>query len=299
MILDVQRSAMYDGPGIRTVIFLKGCPLSCKWCHNPEAQSSETEIAFFAEKCLNCGKCTVICPEHAHRMNGRTHIFDPIRCSVCGACEKACPAAAMKSYGYMAEVDELMHQVRKDRLYYASSGGGLTVSGGEPFYQYAFTKAIMEMAKEEGIHTCLETSGYTTRSKILESLSFTDFYLFDYKLTDEQQHRIYTGVSNRVILQNLDLLYQNGAQITLRCPVIPGINDNAAHFLAIRELERRYPKLVSIEILPYHDYGKTKERALGRTPAISCPTTARQLMQKWKEEMFALGLSEQIINSFG
>ncbi len=297
-LLDIQRSSMHDGPGIRTTVFLKGCPLSCKWCHNPESQKFSPQLAYFTEKCTLCRRCESVCSTGAHTFSSQKHSFDRNACIQCGKCAKACPSGALKLFGYQATVEEVMAVVRKDKKYYDASSGGLTVSGGEPFAQFSFTLALLKAAREEGIHTCVETCGYASTEQILAFLPYVDYYLFDYKLTNDELHQAYTGVSNQKILYHLDLLYTHHAKIRLRCPIIPGVNDTPEHFAGIHALEVRYPDLCGIEIMPYHDMGKPKATALCRANEIEAATASQAQKDAWRREMARCGCSESILNSF-
>ena len=206
MVFDIHRAAMHDGPGIRTTVFLKGCPLRCLWCHNPEAWSMEPQLAD--------APCTEDAP--------------------------------------------VMQIVRQDRPYYQGSGGGLTISGGEPTVQWAFCKELLQAARGEGISTCLDTCGFNKSEVFLDLLPLVDLFLWDYKATGEPLHSKLTGVPSGPILKNFELLYQNGASLFIRAPMIPGVNDSDEHLLALAALAQDYPKLVGIEVLPYHKIGLTK-----------------------------------------
>lgn len=263
-IFDIQRFALHDGPGIRTTVFLKGCPLHCSWCHNPESWSRKPQLMYQGEKCRNCLKCVELCPDSAHRQSGGRHILDLSKCSGCGICVENCIYGALKLSGYEADADTVMKEVAADISYYESSGGGLTVSGGEPMLQPAFLKELLQKAKSMGIHTCLETSGYARWEVFEQILGDVDLFLFDIKHLNDELHKKYTGVSNRLILENLDRLYRKGTEIRLRCPMIPGVNDTGEHIRGIAGLKRKYPNLSGVEILPYHDMGKGKWEQVGK-----------------------------------
>ena len=270
MIFDIERNSYVDGPGIRTTVFLKGCPLSCVWCHNPESQSFEKQMMFYKNKCIGCGKCREVCPKHLKS------------CDFCGKCELYCPADARKICGKEYTIDEVLKEIVKDKPFYENSGGGVTLSGGEPLAQYDFSLELLKKAKENGIHTAVETCGYAEKSKILEIAKYIDLFLFDYKETDPELHKEYTGFDNKVILKNLKALSDAGNKIILRCPIIPGFNDRAEHFKGISELADKFSGIEHIEIEPFHPLGESKYSALGRKYAnIKTPDT--ETVRRWKE----------------
>lgn len=297
IVFDIERCSMYDGPGIRTTVFLKGCPLSCKWCHNPESQKCLPELAFYSNLCTHCGKCAQICPS-VHKVSRQTHKVNYKNCKVCGKCAAACPADALKIIGRQVQIREIMEILRKDMPYFETTSGGLTVSGGEPFGQYIFLQELLQSAKSENIHTCIETCGFTSREKLDGVLPFTDLFLFDYKVTSPELHKKFTGVDNHLILENFRYLYNKGKQIILRCPVIPGYNDTPEHFQAICSMEKQYPDLRGIEIMPYHSLGREKAAAVNKTYEVTAPTVDEDTKQNWREQLKSFGASDSILNSF-
>jgi len=286
-IFDVQRFSTHDGPGIRTTVFLKGCPLGCLWCHNPEGLSPDRHLSFSPEKCIGCGDCVGVCPSHVHRLEPSgdrlVHVLDRGPCRLCGACAAACVAGALEMVGRDISVAEALGEVLEDRAFYGPSGGGLTLSGGEPLVQFDFTAALLEAAKQEGIHCCLETSGLAPWHQFETLLGLVDLFFYDYKETDPERHAQYTGVSNAVILDNLRALYSRGARIALRCPIIPGSNDREDHFAGIAALAREMPKLEQIELLPYHPLGRGKVERLGMaaSPSPAMPAPDRAAIEQW------------------
>lgn len=263
LVFDIQRFSLNDGPGIRTTVFLKGCLLHCDWCHNPESQSFRPQLMFNSDKCMDCFECVKACPNGVHQSVHGKHVIQFEQCNLTGECVEACPQQALKISGEQKNVEEIMRIVLKDKEYYLNTGGGLTISGGEPMAQFEFTKALLTAAKREGLHTSLDTCGIASTEKFKELIPLTDLFLYDYKLTDDSEHKRFTGAGNRQVLENLDFLMKSGAGVILRCPIIPGINDNEEHLEGIAELVRKYPGLKSVEILPYHTMGRSKFNAAG------------------------------------
>ena len=263
-IFNIQRFSTQDGPGIRTVVFLKGCPLRCAWCHNPESQRSGTDVFFRPAKCVGCGKCVEACPRGCHVFTNGLHLLDRSGCIYCAECAGVCLADALEACGGEKTAEEVLDTLVRDRLFYEESGGGITLSGGEPLLQYDFSAELLRLAKENGLHTAVETSGYTERD-LTEISRYTDLWLYDVKLLDEEAHRRYTGVSCGRILENLFFLDRTGANIILRCPVIPGVNLNAKHFDAVAELAGELKNVRQIHLEPYHPLGLSKSEQLSRT----------------------------------
>ena len=254
---------MNDGPGIRTTVFLKGCPLSCVWCHNPESQRFEPEILFYKDKCTGCGRCRGITA--ADR-------------------DFVCFNGAKEICGKTVSANEVTAEVLKDKPFYENSGGGVTLSGGEPLAQYDFSLELLKKAKENGIHTAIETCGYAEKSKILEIAKYVDLFLFDCKETDPELHKEYTGFDNKIILENLKALSDAGSKIILRCPIIPGFNDRAEHFKGISETAEKFIGIEHIEIEPFHPLGESKYSALGREVA-DIPVPSGKTVDKWIKQI--------------
>lgn len=268
-IFDLQRYALHDGPGIRTTVFVKGCPLDCLWCHNPESKSPEPQLGCLFQSCVGCGACAGVCPSHVHSIRDGVHQVDFDRCVRCGACLAVCPAGALRLYGQERDCASLMEVIRRDRAYYARSGGGLTISGGEPMMQFEGTLELLKAAKAEGLHTCLDTCGFAPAARYEEIAPWVDLFLFDYKLTDSKAHQKYTGVPNELILDNLDRLCALGSRLYLRCPIIPGINDSEDHFQAIAALSRKYPEqILQVNVMAYHNMAAGKTAQIGRSYAL-------------------------------
>lgn len=266
-IFNIQRFCINDGPGIRTTVFFKGCPLNCAWCHNPESKRAQKELSYHEDKCRHCGRCAALCPNGCHRLTEDGHVLQRAACTACGSCvQPGCPA--LERIGWDATVDEVLDEVRRDRPFYENSGGGMTLSGGEPLAQFPFALALLKAAKAEGIATAIETCGYAPAGHIRDIVPLTDLFLYDYKLTSPQAHTRYTGVDNARTLDNLRLVDQLGGEIILRCPLIPGINDTPEHFDGIARTASSLSHLREVQLEPYHPLGESKARALGVPYAV-------------------------------
>ncbi len=262
LIFNIQKFCINDGPGIRTTVFFKGCPLRCKWCHNPESNRISHDLLFSVDKCILCRKCEAVCEQGVHIFE-KKHILDRTVCVACKRCESFCPVNALEIAGKGMSIQEILKTVLSDKEFFEDSGGGLTLSGGEPFLQYEFMLELLKKAKENSLHTCVETCGFTDREKLLEASQYVDIFLFDYKHSDSVLHKQYTGAENEKILNNLKLLNEKGCKIILRCPIIPDVNDTQEHFRAIGELADSLKNIIGIEIAPYHELGISKGERLG------------------------------------
>ena len=263
-IFNIQKFCVNDGPGIRTTVFLKGCPLKCIWCHNPESQSEKTEIMFYKDKCVNCGRCAAVCKNNCHSFDDGVHKFERKNCIKCFECTKI-GCEALEKVGREISADEVIDEVLKDKIFYDNSGGGITLSGGEPLCQFDFSLEILKLAKENELHTAMETCGFTSTDRIEEISKYVDLFLFDYKETNSELHKKYIGIGNEVILENLSLLNSMGKSIILRCPIIPGCNDRKEHFEGICNVANKFENVLHIEIEPYHSLGESKYESLGLT----------------------------------
>ena len=263
-VFNIEGYAVHDGPGIRTLVFLKGCPLSCLWCCNPESQKITTELLMFRECCIGCGACITSCPQHAITMDaGAGIITDKDKCNLCLACVDACYSNARRVYGTDKTVDEVVNRVEKDAAFYQTSGGGITVSGGEPFKQTEFCKAILKECKERCIHTAVETSGSVSEEKFLSVLPFVDVFLFDLKHMDSEVHQKLTGMSNELIHRNFDSVLKNGKEVIARMPLIPGLNDSTENIIATCNFLKSRG-IYSINVLPYNQLGVNKYDRIGK-----------------------------------
>lgn len=269
VIFNIQRFSVNDGPGIRTTVFMKGCMLNCLWCHNPESKSGKPQISLMPQKCIGCGECLKACPRHLHSLSETgAHLIDRKACEQCGQCVEAC-AGALEMMGKEMTVEEILKVVLRDQPFYERSGGGMTVSGGDPMYHPAFTLALLKAAKEKGLHTCIETSGFAKWQDLEALLPYVDLFLWDVKETDSALHQQFTGVPNERILENLRKLNAAGAQIVLRCPLIPGYNVREAHLKNIAALSEELEHVIRVDVEPYHPLGKSKSEAIGESYALS------------------------------
>lgn len=292
-IFDVQRCSLHDGPGIRTTVFLKGCPLRCRWCHNPESQAPGPELSFDAERCVGCAACVGVCAPGNHRVDAGGHAIDRDGCTACGACTRACAQGALRLIGRDATADELVAVAERDRAYVQRSGGGLTISGGEPLAQPEFSQALGALARDRGIHVAVETSGYAAPSAVERLLPVVDLWLVDWKCSDPDRHRALTGVGNAPIRATLGQLSRAGAAIVLRCPLIPGLNDDDGHLDGIAGLARTLPGLRRVELLGYHDLGAAKAGRLGRSAGCPQPSTTPETLRAWTERLAQRGCLAQ------
>jgi pyruvate formate lyase activating enzyme len=292
MITNIQRFSIHDGPGIRTTVFLKGCNLHCFWCHNPETLSPKAELQLFLDRCIACGECFRRCAQGAHVMlDGQRH-FDRAKCIGCGACADTCYAQALVLAGEIKSVDEVVEVVLRDRPFYETSGGGVTLSGGEPLLQLEFSAAILQRCRDEGLHTAIETAANFSWARVASLLPVTDLVMVDVKLIDADRHKKHTGVSNRRILENVRRLGQAARSLIVRTPIVPGVNDNPQDIVAIASFVASLPNLQYYELLPFHPLARGKYDSLQRAyEAQSLAIPPREHMDRLVEAAQESGIS--------
>ena len=267
-IFDIQRFSLHDGPGIRTTVFLKGCPLRCLWCHNPESQQRQREISFIAGNCIGCGWCFENCPNQAHDLQNGQHLLLRDRCECCGRCAEKCCTGAIEVIGREVTVEEVLAEVLRDKPFYGDDGG-MTLSGGEPMMQFGFSAALLRAARKADLHTCLDTCGFAPAGDFLELLESVDIFLYDLKDTDPQRHRQMTGVPLEPILANLKALDVAGGKTILRCPLVPGINADDLHLRGIANVANSLKNVMEINLHPYHPLGRSKTGRLGARDVLA------------------------------
>jgi len=266
MLFDIQRNSFVDGPGIRTTVFFKGCNLRCQWCHNPESQSRRPQMLLYKDSCTGCGACARVCP-------------NPKACTLCGKCTLYCPSGARMLSGKEWTVEEVMAEILKDQPYFTNSGGGVTFSGGECMLQIDFLTELLKRCKEAGIHTTVDTAGHVPFSSFQRVLPHTDLFLYDIKLLDAAAHKIHTGVDNAQILENYQKLLAAKANVWVRIPVIPGVNDSEGEMERIKAFLGRCGRPQRVELLPYHAMGEHKHCAIGQTPQRFPAPTEEKMAQ--------------------
>jgi len=287
LVTNIQKFSVQDGPGIRTTVFVKGCPLRCLWCHNPETQNLQQELAYRPNLCIGCGQCTTVCDHGGHTITPEGHIFDRSGCIACGKCQEVC-GGALEIIGEDKTVEEVLRVVMQDKAFYDHSGGGMTISGGEPMSNFPFTGALLREAKKLGLHTAMETCGMGSREHFMEILPVTDLFLFDYKETNPENHLKFTGVKQDVILENLALLNEHHADVILRCPIIPGYNDHDEHFRGIARTADSYACIREVQIEPYHPLGESKAESVGHEYALQgLGFPEKETVQLWLDTISA------------
>lgn len=264
-ITNISRCSLHDGPGIRTVVYFKGCPLRCRWCHNPETLSPRPQLLYLPTKCICCGECIKVCPEHHTVSDGKMKLLRD-GCSACGRCAEVCPTGALTLAGEQKSVSEIMDEIKKDAHYYKSSGGGVTFSGGECLLHPEFVFELAKTCREEGIHTAVETALFVPWENVERVLPYVDLFFADLKIADSEKHKKFTGQPNELIIENLKKLSQSAKELIVRIPVIPSVNDSdgdIAEFAGI--LKTLGSSLKYVELLKYNNLAKSKYDIAGMT----------------------------------
>ncbi len=258
---DIKRFAGHDGSGIRTTVFLKGCPLKCVWCHNPESIGFKPQLAYYQNKCINCGECVSICPSNAHKISDLGRSYDRELCVACGKCAEKCLGSALTFYGREVTVEELLPRLLEDKDFYEASGGGVTLSGGECLCQADFCAALLAALKKEGINTAVDNCGFISKESLNKVISYTDTFLYDIKAIDEDVHIRCTGQSNKPILENIRYIDSLGKAIEVRIPYVPEFNSDQVRRIA--EFLAPLQNVKAVKVLPYHNFAASKYDALG------------------------------------
>ncbi|MDH3545313.1 MAG: glycyl-radical enzyme activating protein [Desulfuromonadales bacterium] len=265
LVFDIKRYSINDGPGIRATIFFKGCPLNCQWCHNPESISPKVQKLFTAAKCIGCGECCRACPVDACRLVPDGVVTDGDLCTLCGQCAEVCPTLATQMSGRYYSVAELLDIVVKERPFFDQSGGGVTFSGGEPLLYPEFLIEILEACGRQGVHRAVDTSGFVKKEVLLKVAQQTDLFLYDLKMVDAEKHKRYTGVDNRLILNNLVALAECGSEVQIRIPLVGGVNDDDDSVAAMAAYVAALPgEKRAVSLLPFHDIARGKDEKLGQ-----------------------------------
>jgi pyruvate formate lyase activating enzyme len=294
-VFNVEKYAIQDGPGIRTTVFFKGCPLRCWWCHNPEGQRRSLELVFRPSRCIECGECIKSCTRQALAYVSKQIVIDRKRCTVCGACVSKCPSEALSIAGKRTSVEELMKIIEKDMPFYDESKGGVTFSGGEPLMQPDFLEALLEECVKRGINTVLDTSGYASSRIVNRFCRKVDLFLYDVKIMDDLKHKKYTGVSNRTILGNLQRIVKNGGRVEVSLPIIPSINDDQENIEKTGKFLASLRKIESLSLLPYHRMGVDKYNSLGKPyKLVETQIPSAEKMKMIKEELEAFGFKVRV-----
>jgi pyruvate formate lyase activating enzyme len=296
VVLSIARMTLHNGPGIRTLILFKGCPLWCLWCSTPEGQKEEPEIAIYPDKCIHCSRCVPVCPLHAIHLTNETISINRSECDSCGRCADVCHAEAIRLLGQRMTVEELVKEAKKDMVFYKHSGGGVTLSGGEPLLNPDFVLQLLQALKEEGIGVGVDACGHVPWAGIEPMLPYIDFFLWDMKHMDSQKHREFTGVSNELILKNAHSVSDRNIPLYIRIPVIPGYNDSEENIKATCEFARGLSSLVEVDLLPLHHLGKARYDSLNRDyPIADIPLVTDGVLQHIKRLVESYGLKSNIV----
>ena len=288
IVFDIQRFSIHDGPGIRTIIFLKGCPLRCRWCSNPESQKMKPELMYRSDQCIRCGSCFKVCKVGAINLD-KEYIVDREKCTSCGECVLVCPSSALLMKGKTMTVEEVIKEARKDSIQYYRSDGGITLSGGEALVQGEFAKELFKVCKAQGWHTAIETEGYANEEVIRDVMPYVDLVMLDIKSVDHKKHMEFTGVDNETILKNARII-QEITNTVIRIPVIPEFNSSREEITDIIKFVKTLPNIKKVHLLPYHRYGENKYKLLNREYEMK---DTKELSDDYKNEL------KQIVESYG
>jgi pyruvate formate lyase activating enzyme len=288
LIFDIKKFAVHDGPGIRTTVFFKGCPLRCLWCHNPEGISAARQVMVFSSRCLKgCRDCIAACPRHALDKGRRGIVLDRDLCDGCGACAEKCPADALQMAGRSVSSDEVMAELAKDKPFYRDSRGGVTFSGGEPLQQPVFLRKLLEQCRRRKFHAAVDTSGHAPFAAFEQILPLTDLFLFDLKIVDEKKHKQLTGVSNRLLLDNLKKLSRSGRALAIRVPLVPGCNDALPDLEQMADFCAALPHRHPVHLLPFHHGYSGKIKRLGLVDPLAATAPAAPETLRRAEAVFS------------
>jgi pyruvate formate lyase activating enzyme len=286
LVFDLKKYSINDGPGIRTTVFFKGCPLRCRWCHNPEGQSFAPEVMIRASRCLaDCSECVAACPEDAVIKTAGAPVLDRQKCNTCGQCTDVCPAEAIEMVGRRLSSAQLLREIEKDRIFQEQSGGGVTFSGGEPLSQPDFLSEILEHCRKKEIHTAVDTCGFAAADVLERIASKTDLFLYDLKVIDEKRHRAFTGESNSLIIENLRRLAAMGKKIMIRLPVVPGVNDNEENIRDTARFLGSLGTVSEISLLPYHKLGRDKYRGLAKKAEDEYTPPSAECLERIRKDL--------------
>lgn len=295
LVFNIQRFSVNDGPGVRTIVFLNGCPLRCKWCCNPESQELKPVIMFKAQNCVGCGNCEVVCPTGASNLKLPGKI-DHSKCIACGKCVEVCYHKALEISGKEMTVEDLMRELYQDRVVYRRSGGGITVSGGEALMQHEFLLELLKTCKSLGWHTAIETTGFASKEVIGKVLPYLDLVMMDIKHLDPKVHKQFTGVSNEMILENAMYIAKNAKEMIVRVPVIPGFNADPVSIACIAKFATCLENVKELHLLPYHDLGSNKYAMMGKDYSLA---GTKKPGEELMEELKAIVEDEGLICKIG